>query len=202
MSSTLTNSFRRSPQQARATLRREKFLGVAARLIGEAGFEAVTMTAIAEQAGASIGTLYDYFPDKETLAVALMQQYTEEMDEFWKVLLEPIAELDRGALADLLVEGALTFLEGRPAFLLLFGAFFVHPRSAAERQSLRMTFAAAVRRVDPRMTDERAFRCAQVLVELIKGMLAVCKQIDPEHREGVISEFKQMMRFYLTQVAE
>ena len=67
---------RRAPQQARAAIRRAKFLEVAANLIGEIGFDALTMTAIAEHAGASIGTLYDYFPDKQALGMAIMAQYT------------------------------------------------------------------------------------------------------------------------------
>ena len=82
-------------------------LKVAEKLIAEQGYEAVTMTAIAAAAGASIGTLYDYFPDKPTLAVALKTEYVELGDVHWKKLLSRADEMSREELATLFVEGAL-----------------------------------------------------------------------------------------------
>ena len=37
--------------------------------------EATTMTAIAERSGSSIGALYNYFPDKQAVALTLLGQY-------------------------------------------------------------------------------------------------------------------------------
>ena len=199
MSSTSANA-RRTPTQARATLRRERFLNVAARLIEESGFDVVTMTAIAQCSGASIGALYDYFPDKQTLALALMAKYAEESDSHWKRLLENPLPFKKSALAGFLVEGTLDFAQQRPAYLSLFGAPFVTPRSAAARQPLRRTFASALRRLNPRLSTGRALIYAQVIVELIKAMLTVCKQIDPKDRDGVTLEFKKILRFYLSTV--
>ena len=181
-------------------MRRAKFLEVAAHLIGELGFEAVTMTAIAEHSHASIGTLYDYFPDKQTLAQALAAQYAEEADGHWKRLLEGASTLKKAALADLFVEGALAFARERPAYLPLIGAPFFYSRSAAARRPLRRTFADALRRLNPKLTADRAFLSAQIIVELIKGLLAVCKQIDPKDTDLVTVEFKRLMRNYLIEV--
>ena len=181
-------------------MRRETFLATAARLIGETGFEAVTMTSIARRAGASIGTLYDYFPDKEAVALALMERYAEESDEHWKRLLCSQTTIRTTALADIFVDGALTFARERPAYFTLFGAPFVYPRSAAARQPLRKTFAAALRLVNPALSHARALLGAQVVVELIKAMLAVCKQLEVKDRDIVTLEFKRVMRFYLKEV--
>jgi AcrR family transcriptional regulator len=178
------------------------FLEVAARLIGEQGYEPVTMTAIAETAHASIGTLYDYFPDKQAIAQALAVQYAQEKDEYWKRLLDGPPILDKAALAELFVEGALAFARERPAFLPLFGAPLAYSRSAAARLPLRRTFANALRRLYPKMTADRAFLSAQIIVELIKGLFAVCKQTDPKNRDVVTAEFKKLMRFYLSEIVE
>jgi AcrR family transcriptional regulator len=178
------------------------FLEVAARLIGEQGYESVTMTAIAEHSHASIGALYDYFRDKQTIAQALATQYAEEADEHWKQLLGRPSVPDRTALAELLIEGALKFARERPAYLPLFGAPLVFSRSAAARLPLRRTFADALRKLNPEMTADRAFISAQVVVELIKGLFAVCKQIDPKNKDVVTVEFKRLMRFYLTEIVE
>ena len=175
------------------------FLEVAALLIHELGYEAVTMTAVAEHASASIGTLYDYFPDKLTLAQALAAQYAEEADEHWKELLGGPLTLERQDLADLFVEGALAFVRKRPAYLPLFGAPFVANRSPAARQHLRKTFADALRRLEPSLTSDRALIRAQVIVELIKALLAVCKQLASKDREPVTEEFKRLISFYISE---
>lgn len=200
MPSTSASPNRRKPQQARAALRRASFLDVAARLIGESGYEAITMTAIAEKSQASIGTLYDYFPDKQTLALALLAQYTEEADAHWKTILEGATTLTKDALADLFVEGALAFVRARPAYLPLLGTPFVYSRSSTARQPLRRTIVDALQKVVPTITVDRAFLSAQIMVELIKGLLAVCKQTAPKDRDAVAVEFKKMMRLHLLEM--
>ncbi len=201
MSSTLANPVRRQPQQSRAAQRRASLLKVAALLIGELGYESVTMTAVAEHASASIGTLYDYFPDKLALAQALAAQYAEEADEHWKRLLDDSPTLKKKDLADLFVEGALAFVRKRPAYLPLLGAPFVAQRSPAARQHLRKTFADTLRRLEPNLTSDRALIRAQVIVELIKALLAICKQLAPKNREPVTAEFKRLIRFYISDSA-
>jgi AcrR family transcriptional regulator len=199
VSSTLTTTQRRAPQQARATLRRAKFLEVAAQLIGQHGYEGVTMTAIAERAGASIGALYDYFPDKQSIALALKAQYTEEMDVWWRALLHDSGNLTRTALADLFVEGALSFMRERPAYLPLLSAPVAYSRSKSGRRPLRMTIARALQAINRKLSDERAFIHAEVVVQLIKGLLALYKEAVPKERDKVAEEFKKLMRFYLTE---
>ena len=119
---------RREPQQERAARRRANLLKVAEKLIAEQGYEAVTMTAIAAAAGASIGTLYDYFPDKPTLAVALKTEYVALGDAHWKKLLGHAETMTREALATLFVEGALALAKELPAYLELMGAAVMYTR--------------------------------------------------------------------------
>src|SRR5688500_11541101 len=66
---------RRNPLQARAARRREQILQAAARLLDRVGYEATTTTAIAKEARASIGTVYEYFRDRDALVRALLELY-------------------------------------------------------------------------------------------------------------------------------
>ena len=84
----MSNSVRVEPQQERATWRLANFLDVAAVLFAEIGYEATTMTAIAERSGSGIGTLYHYFPDKQTKAFALFNQYVQKVEAYWKSLIK------------------------------------------------------------------------------------------------------------------
>jgi AcrR family transcriptional regulator len=156
------------------------------------------MTAIAEQAQASIGTLYDYFPDKPALALVLITQYVHEAEEHWAKLLQLPPARGKATIADTFIEGILEFVRERPAYLTLGGAPLAYARTKAAREPLRRTIAAALQNLKPSLPAEQAFLNAQVIVEIIKGLLAVYRLATPKERESVVTEFKKVMRLYLT----
>lgn len=65
---------RRSPRQDRSQQKVELILEAATRLLEQHAPAAVSTNAIARLAGVSIGTLYQYFPDKDAVFQALMKQ--------------------------------------------------------------------------------------------------------------------------------
>ena len=58
-------------------------LAATAAVIHERGFDSATMTEIASRAGARMGSLYRFFPNKEVLGEALLQRYTQAIDAAW-----------------------------------------------------------------------------------------------------------------------
>ncbi|HEX3829246.1 MAG TPA: TetR/AcrR family transcriptional regulator [Sporichthyaceae bacterium] len=68
-----TQPLRREPMQRRSVARVQRMLDAAQELVAEVGYDALTTTLIAERAGVSIGSLYQFFPDKQAVvrAVAL-----------------------------------------------------------------------------------------------------------------------------------
>jgi AcrR family transcriptional regulator len=56
----------------------DAILEAAARVFAEQGFAAGTTNRIAERAGVSVGSLYEYFPNKESILVALVERTTAE----------------------------------------------------------------------------------------------------------------------------
>jgi AcrR family transcriptional regulator len=84
----LSNPVRVAPQQERSTRRLAGFLDAVAELFVEVGYEAATTTAVAERIGSSIGALYNYFPDKQSIAFTLVNQYSQEVEAHWKPLME------------------------------------------------------------------------------------------------------------------
>jgi AcrR family transcriptional regulator len=69
---------RRSPSQQRSRERVERMLSAASALIAEQGSDAMRMGEVAERAGVSIGSLYQFFPDKRAIVWALAERYTAE----------------------------------------------------------------------------------------------------------------------------
>lgn len=74
---------RNEPMQARSTARLAALLDAAAAVVAEIGYERLTTAMVAEGAGASIGTVYRYFPDRiavlQSLAVRNEERVTERV---------------------------------------------------------------------------------------------------------------------------
>ena len=68
---------RRKPRQVRAELTRELILTAAAHIFTEHGYAAGTTNRIAERAGISIGSLYQYFPNKAAILAELLVQHID-----------------------------------------------------------------------------------------------------------------------------
>ncbi len=69
---------RKRPRQRRSIETVERILEAAARLFDEVGYAATTTNRIADVAGISIGSLYQYFPNKDALLVALADRHVAD----------------------------------------------------------------------------------------------------------------------------
>ncbi|MFF3831628.1 TetR/AcrR family transcriptional regulator [Streptomyces sp. NPDC048511] len=68
---------RRKPRQVRAELTRERILASAAHVFAEYGYAAGTTNRIAEHARISIGSLYQYFPNKDAVLAELVVRHID-----------------------------------------------------------------------------------------------------------------------------
>ncbi|MCU1320529.1 MAG: regulatory protein TetR [Acidobacteriaceae bacterium] len=188
---------RRTPQQGRGERRLAQLLEAAASVMGEVGYEAATMTQIAERAKASIGTLYQYFPDKEAVAIALKVQHVNEMEARWLPVTDEAARMTVKELVDRIVDMIVDYIDKRPAFLPLLNAP-EHKRDPGTRNRLREHIAAIFREKAPGLTPETSFRVANVTVQILKGMHPLCVDASPVEKEEIIREFKLLLLSYLS----
>jgi AcrR family transcriptional regulator len=70
---------RKSPRQARAQATIDAILDAAAHILGARGWAGLTTNAAAETAGVSIGSLYQYFPNKLALVEAVRLRHLNEV---------------------------------------------------------------------------------------------------------------------------
>ena len=75
-----TTYVRRRPKQRRAQQTVEAVLDAVVRLAKRNGSNPITTNRIAEVAGVSIGSVYQYFPDKRAIFIALHERHVREID--------------------------------------------------------------------------------------------------------------------------
>lgn len=73
------SAMRKDPRQARSRATIDAILDAAARILGERGWAGLTTNAAAEVAGVSIGSLYQYFPNKLALIEAVRRRHFDEV---------------------------------------------------------------------------------------------------------------------------
>src|SRR6202453_5526881 len=93
---------RREPRQWRARQTVEAILEAVVRIVKREGIGAVDTNRVAEVAGVSIGSVYQYFPDKRGRFIALHRQHIEEID---RLIHRTIVECGRSPLEGLFCGG-------------------------------------------------------------------------------------------------
>jgi AcrR family transcriptional regulator len=84
---------RKRPRQDRSRATVESILEATARVLVKRGFDGLTTNLVAEAAGVSIGSLYQYFPNKAALVGALIEKHVENMTQLALVELTRVAQL-------------------------------------------------------------------------------------------------------------
>jgi AcrR family transcriptional regulator len=88
---------RREPTQTRAIAAMEAILDATASLLVSVGYDALTTTQVAAAAGVSVGSVYQYFPNKAALVTAVGRRHSERMLE---VLQEAALRAGTGSLPE------------------------------------------------------------------------------------------------------
>lgn len=107
---------RKRPSQPRAAETVAVIIEAAAQVLEADGFEGFNTNAIARRAGVSIGSVYQYFPGKDALTIALMHREAERFYEDARLML---AEATGEAALDYLIAAAVRQQLQRPALARL-----------------------------------------------------------------------------------
>ena len=188
---------RRIPQQERGERRVAELLEAAASEFAEVGYEAATMKAIAKRAGASIGAVYQYFPNKAAVVSALRTQYVNEMEERWIHLEEATAGSSLKERTQSFVDAMIRFMEERPAYITIMDAPADSRRDKKTRDRLRERLANVFRTRRPALSQEEAYRVASVSLRMIKSMNTLYTDAKPQERLEIAKEYKLALTAYL-----
>lgn len=192
-------SVRTEPTQRRSSQRLDALLDAAAEIVDESGFERLTTQMVAERAGASIGTVYRYFPDRVAVLYALrersVRRYRERVaDEMERVELE-----SWWTVLDVALEVCATMYRDEPGFTVVHAA----QRELAE-DDIEPEFAHRMARLIEAEfgatddQDELRFRLG-VAMEIGDALISRAFERSVEGDERYLAEAKRLVHDYLAE---
>lgn len=189
-------------RQARGERRIAQLLEAAASVFSTTGYTAASTNAIAREAGVSPGTLYQFFPNKEAIAIELGSRLMHEMRETYGEVLTPVdpatpLEQVVGAAVDRFID----FNCRHPVFFALMHGPDIPGRIAEEHDALHATLVTRVESMlTPLLPDTPApevSRTAQMCVGLYKAGLELVLAHEGAEREAYVRELKNVLYRYL-----
>lgn len=104
---------RKQPVQQRSQQLVDALVEAAGLLVAENGLDALTTVRVAERTGVSVGSLYQYFANKEALVAALVARMNRELGEAVNAAAPSLIGADPHTLVRGLLDTAFTFFSGR-----------------------------------------------------------------------------------------
>jgi AcrR family transcriptional regulator len=111
---------RRVPQQERSRRRVEAILDAAARIVVADGVDAVGTRSIADLAGVTVASLYQYFADKDDILLALVERDMAEMDEAVGREVGSLETISLQSLVEATIRAFTQVYAVRPAFVMIY----------------------------------------------------------------------------------
>jgi AcrR family transcriptional regulator len=191
---------RKTPRQQRSTETVNVILEAAARVLERHGLAGFTTNAVAERAGVSIGSLYQYFPSKEALTATLIRRETCTLIENAAAAFDETS--GRAALSGL-IAAAVKHQLRRPVLARLLDFEEGRLPLGKETRDITERLSAIVAEIlkRPDLPPQPDIEVASVdIIALVKGLIDAAGQrgeIDPEYLEGRV---RRAVFGYLTAV--
>jgi AcrR family transcriptional regulator len=163
---------RKTPQQSRALVTVEAILEAAARILVEAGYAKLNTNEVARRAGVSVGSLYQYFPNKQSLLAELHYRH----------VLQTTAP----------IFAALTRSQGKPLRKVLREIIRANVTSHSTDPELHQVISEEAPKLPPRAWQQEMAHQANALV---KSFLA-------EHESEICVSNNDLTVYLLTQIVE
>lgn len=188
---------RRNPTQQRSRERQERILAVATQLIATKGSDQLKMSEIAERSEISIGSLYQYFPDKSSVIRTLAERYNVESRRCIEEVLGAVEDAQglRAAYSELL-DQYYEIVFATPAMRDIWSGMQADKQlMALELQESRIAgglLADAMLRVYPGSDAQQVRESAFLIWHLGEATMRLAISCAPAEGRGLVEAFKRM----------
>ncbi|MFB8115644.1 TetR family transcriptional regulator [Streptomyces sp. NPDC055962] len=189
-------------RQARGEARIAQLLEAAADVFSAHGYNGASTNAIAREAGVSPGTLYQFFPNKEAIAIELGERLTHRWQEtYGAAFVVSRLELPLDRLLDAVLDPLIAFNCENPAFAVLTHGSEIPGVITREHDALHANMLTRteqlLRTLLPDLPADRVTRTATMSFVLFKAGLDLVMEHEGDERDAYVKELKDVMHRYL-----
>ncbi|MFJ1736350.1 TetR/AcrR family transcriptional regulator [Streptomyces sp. NPDC088254] len=189
-------------RQARGERRIAQLLEAAASVFCTTGYTAASTNAIAREAGVSPGTLYQFFPNKEAIAIELGGRLMHEMRETYGEALAPVdpaTPLEEAVGAA--VDRFIAFNCEHPVFFALMHGPDIPGHVAEQHDALHTTLLSRIEdllaSLLPDTPPAALTRTAHMCLGIYKSGLELVLGHEGAERDAYVEELKDVLIRYL-----
>jgi AcrR family transcriptional regulator len=188
---------RRAPAQQRSRERLDRILAVAAELIARRGSDQVKMSEVAERAGISIGSLYQYFPDKSAIIRTMAERYHVESRRCIEEALAGVSDVaGLRAAYEGLVDQYYALFQAEPVMRDIWSGMQADKQlmalELAESRACSAFLAAAMQRVRPGTAPETIASSALLIWQLGEATMRLAISLGRSEGDALVEAFKRM----------
>ncbi|MDR6632458.1 AcrR family transcriptional regulator [Phyllobacterium sp. 1468] len=189
---------RREPTQKRSRERVERILSCASTLIEQSGSDAMRMSDVAEMAGISIGSLYQYFPDKGAIIRTLAERYNVLGQRCIAEGLQDVRDREglRLAFGELIDVYYAMFL-AEPVMRDIWSGTqadkALRDISLADSRINGAVLAAARARVDPYASRDELETSSFLIMQLGEATMRIAISVERQDGDALVEHFKRMV---------
>jgi len=197
------STMRRQPKQARSQERVHHILDVAEQLFIELGYNQTTTRAISSRAEVPVGSLYQFFPDKEAIVKALANRYFEQEYHLFVQLQAELAEAPIAVYVDRMIDAFDQFATDHPGYRAVLEQL-IDLMTAADITTLdkydHKILAELARFLERRNPSLDKAKCELISTTVMKAaneLLWLSLTRDQFFREQLVAETKTLIAAYL-----
>lgn len=197
------NNTRRIPTQSRSKEKYQQIISTAKELIGNKGNDSVSMREISKHSGVALASIYQYFPDKNAILQAIMEEFFEQIRgtivqamESCETLEELIERTNIGV--DLFYE----MFKKDPVFAILWAGLQANPTlSEYDVQDSKKNAKIIGDKICSLVKDinqEEVFSSTLLLVHMLGSTIRLALTLPEEEGKQIIREVKVLIRLRLS----
>lgn len=198
---------RTQPVRARGHQRVKTILDMAETLFLEKGYEAVTTNEIAQRASTSIGSLYQFFPNKEAILQAIVERYRIELREMYDRHFTPeVLQLPLPQLMNELIDRLMEFSRSHKSSIIVMMHVQPGERYIPAIQALREDWIGRLEAIlvvhQPDLNPSERKLCASVALSSANALFSLAMQSNQSGNRvfgrKVVEQLKKLLTAYFS----
>lgn len=203
-------AIRRVPQQHRSRQKVTKILDTTMALIQESGMDSVSMREIARESGLPIATVYQYFPNKQSIVRQIWEGYTSAVGSLLEAelaaLLEDPSTQSLKRVIDHIVDNISDSHETNPGFVEIRRCVDATPDLRQLNFDDTMRVAGLIKKVmlgiNPNAKEADVANYALIATEAATSTVRLGQQMPPARRRELLTSLKTFLLQFFTRLSE